>query len=70
MFGHKLSIPSSTYKVYYLWCSENGLEPLAQKKFVHWLKEHEKKYGICYDTHVRNEDGKPVRGFKGMKASI
>ncbi len=68
MFGGTYSVPCATlYNSYVYWCNENGLEPLRRVEVVRWMKDHAKKYSICYDTHVRNKEGKFVRGFKGMK---
>lgn len=57
------------YGGYVLWCSRNALTALKKDTFIAWLHSNEEKYGIKYDTHIKNRNNERVRGFKGIRTS-
>ena len=67
-FGTEYSVScTELYNASFRGCGENALTALKRETFVTWLKNNEKKFSIAYNTHVPNEFGKSVRGFRGMK---
>ncbi len=57
------------YGGYVLWCSRNALTALKKDTFIAWLHSNEEKYGIKYDTHIKNRNNERVRGFRGIHTS-
>jgi len=48
------------------WCRDNGEVPLAKRTIATYLSNHTKELKIS-PTKVINEEGKQVRGYKGIK---
>ena len=55
------------YSAYEAWCRANGENPVRQKTVVSYLKSEEKRLGIRYSNHVKDEKNRQVRGFEGVK---
>lgn len=53
------------YNAYVSWCNLNGEDALPRKRFVKFLKDSGKRYGIRYSKEVRNGNTL-VRGFVGI----
>ena len=54
------------YAVYEWWCRDNALTALKRDSFITILKTNEARFDISYDFNVLNDQGKRVRGFKGV----
>ena len=68
VFGSEFSVTcSDLYGVYEWWCRDNALTALKRDSFISILKANAGKWNISYDYNVINDQGKRVRGFKGMK---
>ena len=68
VFGTEFSVTcSDLYGVYEWWCRDNALTALKRDSFISILKANANKWNISYDYNVINDQGKRVRGFKGMK---
>ena len=68
VFGSEFSVTcSDLYGVYEWWCRDNALTALKRDSFISILKANAGKWNINYDYNVINDQGKRVRGFKGMK---
>lgn len=55
------------YEYYVRWCDQNAFIAFPRDVFVRWLKENSEKYGLRATENVRIENGKRVRGFKGLR---
>lgn len=67
VYGKEKSITCSDfYAVYEWWCRDNALTALKRDSFITILKTNEARFGISYDFNVLNDQGKRVRGFKGV----
>lgn len=67
VYGKEKSITCSDfYAVYDWWCRDNALTALKRDSFITILKTNEARFGISYDFNVLNDQGKRVRGFKGV----
>lgn len=58
------------YRIYTLWCKENGLIPLKQRTVSEYLIANQKKYQIEHTNNHLNAAGRRVWGFKGIEAVI
>ena len=68
VFGSEYSVTcTDLYGVYEWWCRDNALTALKRDSFISILKANASKRSISYDYNVLNDQGKRVRGFKGMK---
>lgn len=55
------------YSAYEAWCRANGENPVRQKTVAGYLKSEGKRYGIRYTGNAKDEQGRRVRGFEGVK---
>lgn len=55
------------YAVYKLWCDDNAMSSLSQKRFCSFLKQNESHYHLEYTNKVNIGDGKFARGFVGIE---
>lgn len=55
------------YSAYEAWCRSNGENPVRQKTVAGYLKTEGKRYGIRYTGNAKDEQGRRVRGFEGVK---
>ena len=70
-FDPEMSVSSEElYKVYCVWCKENGLTPLKQRSVSDYLIDNQAKYGIEYSNNHLNYAHRRVRGFRGIEALI
>ena len=70
-FDPETSVSSEElYKVYCVWCKENGLIPLKQRSVSDFLIANQAKYGIEYGNNHLNYAHRRVRGFRGIEALI
>ncbi|MCL2055151.1 MAG: phage/plasmid primase, P4 family [Oscillospiraceae bacterium] len=60
---------TNLYGSYSKWCSDNAMTAVKREAFVSWLKSNQRKYSISYDYNIVSENGKRVRGFKGISAT-
>lgn len=58
------------YKIYCVWCKENGLTPLKQRSVSDFLIANQSKYSIEYSNNHLNYAQRRVRGFRGIQALI
>ena len=58
------------YRIYTLWCRENGLTPLKQRTVSEYLVANQKKYQIEHTNNHLNAAGRRVWGFRGIEAVI
>lgn len=56
------------YSLYSRWCREQGILPKASRTFLGYLKEHSVEYRVTSLNSVPSENGKRVRGFRGIRA--
>lgn len=69
-FGENYSASTiSLYSGYCDWCGKNLITPLKKETFSSWLKINAEKYRLTFSNHIKNEQGKEVRGYKGLKTS-
>jgi putative DNA primase/helicase len=54
------------YSAYSAWCEQNALTAIKREPFITWLKANQRKYGVSYDFNIKCENGKRIRGFKGI----
>ena len=70
-FDSETSISSEElYKIYCVWCKENGLTPLKQRSVSDFLVRNQEKYNIEYSNNHLNFAHRRVRGFRGIEAII
>jgi len=70
-FDPELSITSEEfYRIYCVWCKENGMTPMKQRSVADYLIGHQKQYGIEYSNNHLNYAHRRVRGFRGIAAVI
>ena len=70
-FDPEASVSSEElYKIYCVWCKENGLTPLKQRSVSDFLIANQEKYGIEYSNNHLNYARRRVRGFRGIEAVI
>lgn len=70
-FDPEMSIASEElYKIYCVWCKENGLIPMKQRSVSGFLYANLEKYGIEYSNNHLNYAHRRVRGFRGIAAVI
>lgn len=62
------SSSTNLYIGYCNWCCENALTPLKRDSFLNWLKSNQDKYSISMSNHIKNDNGREVRGFKGINS--
>ena len=55
------------YAVYKLWCDDNAMSSLSQKRFCSFLKQNESRYNLEYTNKVNIGGGKFARGFVGIE---
>lgn len=55
------------YAVYKLWCDDNAMSSLSQKRFCSFLKQNESHYHLEYTNKVNIGGGKFARGFVGIE---
>ena len=55
------------YAVYKLWCDDNAISSLSQKRFCSFLKQNESHYHLEYTNKVNIGGGKLARGFVGIE---
>ena len=55
------------YDVYWQWCEDNALNPLAQKTLTNYLKQNESLYNLEYTNKVHIGGGRYARGFLGIE---
>lgn len=55
------------YKIYTVWCRENGFSPLKNRSFSEFLIANQKKYSIEHSNNLTNLVGRRVWGFTGIK---
>ena len=55
------------YAVYKLWCDDNAMSSLSQKRFCSFLKQNESRYNIEYTNKVNIGGGRYARGFVGIE---
>ena len=70
-FDPELSITSEEfYRIYCVWCKENGMTPMKQRSVADYLIGHQKQYGIEYSNNHLNYAHRRVRGFRGITAVL
>ncbi len=70
-FDPETSVSSEElYRVYCVWCKENGLAPLKQRSVSDFLIANQAKYNITYSNNHLNYAHRRVRGFRGIEALI
>ena len=70
-FDPEMSISSEElYRIYCIFCKENGLTPLKQRSVSEFLIANQKKYGIEYSNNHLNHAQRRVRGFRGIAAAM
>lgn len=70
-FDPELSITSEEfYRIYCVWCKENGMTPMKQRSVSDFLIARQKQYGIEYSNNHLNYAHRRVRGFKGITAVL
>ncbi|MBQ9196576.1 MAG: DNA primase, partial [Clostridia bacterium] len=70
-FDPEVSVSSEElYKIYCVWCKENGLTPLKQRSVSDYLIDNQAKYNIEYSNNHLNYAHRRVRGFRGIEALI
>ena len=70
-FDPELSVSSEElYKIYCVWCKENGLTPLKQRSVSDYLIDKQAMYNIEYSNNHLNYAHRRVRGFRGIEALI
>ena len=70
-FDPELSITSEEfYRIYCVWCKENGMTPIKQRSVADYLIGHQKQYGIEYSNNHLNYAHRRVRGFRGITAVL
>ena len=60
------SSTTNLYSAYLDWCSKNLATALKKDAFSNWLKSNAEQYHLSFSTHVRNEQGREVRGYRGL----
>ena len=58
------------YAAYCLWCEENSAIPLKPRTFSDFLSANGKLYHIEHINTVRNEGGRRVWGFRGLRILV
>ena len=58
------------YGLYSLWCREKGITAESSRKFLMFLKERSSQYRIRPINGLSTEEGKRVRGFRGIRADL
>ena len=58
---------NGAYAVYKLWCDDNAMSSLSQKRFCSFLKQNESRYNLEYTNKVNIGGGKFARGFVGIE---
>lgn len=70
-FDSEMSVSSEElYRIYSIFCKENGLTPLKQRSVSEFLIANQKKYGIEYSNNHLNHAQRRVRGFRGIAAAM
>ena len=70
-FDPEVSVSSEElYKIYCVWCKENGLTPLKQRSVSDYLIDKQAMYNIEYSNNHLNYAHRRVRGFRGIEALI
>ena len=70
-FDPEVSVSSEElYKIYCVWCKENGLTPLKQRSVSDYLIDKQAMYNIEYSNNILNYAHRRVRGFRGIEALI
>lgn len=70
-FDPEVSVSSEElYKIYCVWCKENGLAPLKQRSVSDYLIDKQAMYNIEYSNNHLNYARRRVRGFRGIEALI
>ena len=70
-FDPEVSISSEElYKIYCVWCKENGLTPLKQRSVSDYLIDKQAMYNIEYSNNHLNYAHRRFRGFRGIEALI
>ena len=55
------------YAAYSVWCGDNSTTALKRDTFIHYLRNNAHRLNISYVNNVLTNDGKRVRGFRGIK---
>ncbi len=55
------------YAAYSVWCGDNSTTALKRDTFIHYLRNNAHRLNISYENNVLTNDGKRVRGFRGIK---
>ena len=58
------------YIAYRKWCDDNLEKPRAENTFKKYLNENARSLGLTYDKNLPGENGKTVRGFRGIHVLI
>ena len=61
------SSTTTLYSAYLDWCSKNLVTGLKKDTFSNWLKTNAEQYHLTFSNHVKNEQGKEVRGYRGIR---
>lgn len=70
-FDPEVSVSSEElYKIYCVWCKENGLTPLKQRSVSDYLIDKQAMYNIEYSNNILNYAHRRVRGFRGIEVLI
>ena len=70
-FDPEMSIASEEfYRIYCVFCKENGLTPLKQRSVSDFLIANQVKYDIEYSNNHLNYAHRRVRGFRGIAAAM
>lgn len=56
------------YDLYRRWCRDKGVMPEPPRTLWLHLKEHTLKYHLAYSMNIPTENGRHVRGFRGIRA--
>lgn len=59
---------TSLYAAYADWCHSNSITPLKRDTFSSWIKANAEKYKLVFSTHIKNGQGREVRGYKGIRS--
>jgi len=55
------------YNSYTEWCRDNAITAEKRDVFIMWTKNNQNKYNLTYSTHVKNDKGGNIRGFRGCR---
>lgn len=61
---------TNLYSGYIDWCHKNLMTELKKETFSSWLKSNHLKYGLTASTHIKTEQNREVRGYRGIRTSF